>query len=69
MPPFTFIIFQIAQLYLCWPVMKVCIYAYRIAGVTDTHQHAHHLLVEMGSHELFAWAGLELQYSLSLPPQ
>jgi hypothetical protein len=34
-----------------------------IVGITGMHHHTQLLLVEMGSQELFAWAGLELQSS------
>jgi hypothetical protein len=43
------------------------IYTSCIAGMTGVHHHAQLLLIEMGSLEILAWAGLELQPSQSLP--
>jgi hypothetical protein len=42
------------------------VYAYHITGMTHVCHH-NHLVVQMGSHELFALAGLKLQLSQSPP--
>lgn len=34
------------------------IYTSNVVGVTEMHHHAQLSLVEMGSHQFFAWAGL-----------
>jgi hypothetical protein len=40
-----------------------------VARITGVHYHTQILLVEMGTSELFAWTGLELQSFQSLLPE
>jgi hypothetical protein len=54
---------------LGWPrTVILLISASHVAGMTEEH-HAAQLLFEIGSHKLFALAGLKLQSSLSQLPK
>jgi hypothetical protein len=50
-----------------WTQILLCMLPF-IAAMTGTHHHTQPL-IEMGSHELFAEAGLILQASRSLHPE
>jgi hypothetical protein len=68
---FAFVIFWDRVSHLCSPSLDCDspIYASCVTGLTGMNHFTLFLLVVMGSHKIFAWAGLEAQSSKSLPPK
>jgi hypothetical protein len=44
-------------------------FEFELSAYTLSHYNSQLSFFEIGSHELFAWAGFKLRPSLSLPPQ